>query len=80
MTLVEVPGGRGAAEAGLAPGDVLVAIDGDYVPRMGPDELRRRLRGAEGTRVRLTVLRGDEVLHVEVRRGPFVDPDDLPAP
>lgn len=79
LTLVEAPAGLGASVAGLEPGDVVLTIDGEHVASMTPELARRRLRGDAGTRVRLTVLRGDEVLHVEVERGPLLDSDEPPT-
>ncbi len=51
------PGGA-AEEAGLAPGDRIVAVDG--APISGFAELQRRVTAAEGGSLALTVARGDE--------------------
>jgi carboxyl-terminal processing protease len=67
----EVPEGLGAERAGLLAGDEIVMIDGVYVKDLGADALRARLRGEAGTTVSLTVLRGGEVRHLEVKRGPL---------
>jgi hypothetical protein len=54
-----VPGG-GAAEAGLQPGDEVVAVDGRSVADLGGlPGVVERIRGPENTRVVLTVRRGD---------------------
>lgn len=59
----------GAAEAGLAPGDAILTIDGLPVEELGFDGSIERIRGPEGTTVRLTVRRagseavGELVVH-----------------
>ncbi|MCS7311669.1 MAG: S41 family peptidase [Acidobacteria bacterium] len=49
--------GSPAAEAGLAPGDIIYAIDDAPAIRMTAVEAYYRLRGAPGTRVRLAIWR-----------------------
>ncbi len=44
-------------------------IDGWYVKGMTAKDIRAKLRGEVGSTVRLTVVRGDEVHHLRVRRG-----------
>lgn len=63
--------GTPAERAGLRTGDVLLAVDGVPVEELPGDALSPRVRGAEGTEVRLTVLRpGDnEPLDIVVVRG-----------
>ena len=51
-----IPGG-GAAEAGLAAGDEVVAIDGEAVASMTISDAVPLLRGPEGTTVALTVVK-----------------------
>jgi C-terminal peptidase prc len=61
----------GAAEtAGMRNGDILVAINGVDVPARikTMDEFRRLLAGPAGGEVRLSVRRGEEMLHFEVKR------------
>jgi hypothetical protein len=57
-----LPGG-GAAEAGLGPGDAILAVDGVPVAGLGFDGAIQRIRGPEGTPVVLTVRKagGDEI-------------------
>ena len=58
-----------AEEAGLAIGDIIVAIDGEDVTMMSNTDVAERLRGKEGTSVTLTVRRqGREVTVTCVRR------------
>lgn len=67
--------GSPAARAGLMPGDYIRAIDGQSTRDTSVYEGQRRLRGKPGTKVRLTVLRGNaaEPHDIELVR------EDLPA-
>lgn len=64
----DVPGGLAAERAGLIPGDEIVMIDGVYVRDLSSPQLRDRLRGAVGSAVELTVVRGSDVRRVRVVR------------
>ncbi len=66
----EVPEGMTAAEAGLREGDRIKMVDGVHVDDLDGQRLVRLLRGPVGSRVVLTVIRGDEVLHLSVVRQP----------
>lgn len=57
--------------AGLLPGDEIVMIDGRYVRELDAGRVRALLRGEVGTAVDLTVVRGEEVRRVHVRRVPL---------
>lgn len=46
-----------AKKAGLLPGDLIVAIDGDTVLGMNNSQVSKRLRGQPGTEVKVTVKR-----------------------
>ncbi len=61
------PGG-GAAEIGMVPGDAITAVDGVLVTALGFSESIQRIRGPEGTVVRLAVRRGSAVLDIGVPR------------
>ncbi len=61
------PGG-GAAEIGMVPGDAITAVDGVLVTALGFSESIQRIRGPEGTVVRLAVRRGSAVLDISVPR------------
>ena len=63
--------GGGAAEVGLGPGDAVVAVDGTPVLELGFAGTIERIRGPEGTWVRLVVRREgseDAALAVPRRR------------
>ena len=51
-----------AARAGVAAQDVIVAVDNKSIVGLGVDEVARRIQGDVGSRVQLTVLRGDKTL------------------
>jgi carboxyl-terminal processing protease len=66
----ETPEGNAAAVAGLLPGDQLKMIDGVLCDGLTTEQIQALLRGEVGSTVRLTIVRGEEVLHVElVRQG-----------
>jgi C-terminal processing protease CtpA/Prc len=73
VRVFEAPPGTGQ-RAGLAAGDVIVAIDGKDVHSFASDDdLRKALRGDVGTKVKLTVEREGERREVEVERGPLAE-------
>ena len=60
--------GSPAKEAGVEPGDVLVAVDGESVQEEDVKEISERVRGPEGSEVELTVLRDGEEREFTVER------------
>lgn len=62
-----IPGG-GAEAAGIVAGDLITAVDGNPVTTLGFDTAIGRIRGAPGTRVRLTLLRDGAPVELEVER------------
>ncbi|HLL55012.1 MAG TPA: carboxypeptidase regulatory-like domain-containing protein [Myxococcaceae bacterium] len=60
-----LPGG-GAAEAGLGSGDAVLQIDGKDVASLGFEGAVQRIRGVEGSSVRLSVRRAADAQVVEV--------------
>ncbi|HEY5921624.1 MAG TPA: sigma-70 family RNA polymerase sigma factor [Kofleriaceae bacterium] len=65
-----VPDG-GAAAAGIVAGDLLVAVDGIAVTTLGIDGAVARIRGVAGTKVAVTIKRGEQVLPLVVERKPL---------
>src|SRR3954470_11056839 len=78
-TIVEVYAGSPAATAGLQPGDVIVAVDDQPVAGLKLDDIVNRVRGPDGTSVRVRVRRaaGGAEQDVTLNRAqvnvPFVD-------
>ncbi len=57
-----------AAEAGVEPDDIIVAVDGTDVTGMTTDEVADLVGGEENTKFKLTVLRGNEKLDFTLTR------------
>ena len=64
--LKRVRDGSPAADAGLRPGDRLVALNGIPAAELRLRDVRRSLRSGDGVRVRLDVRRGDETTRIEL--------------
>lgn len=64
----DVPAGLGAANAGVRAGDQVILIDGRDVRSLSDEAIHSILGGERGTRVRVTVLRGEEALRFSVER------------
>lgn len=65
--LTVTPGGP-AHEAGILPGDVIVAVDGTDVKEATTAELSSKIKGEENTDVQITVLRDGEEVKFTVTR------------
>ena len=76
----EAPEGLAAAKSGLLPGDEILLIDGMDVRALDEKRLHEVLSGDVGTPVKLTVIRGEAVIRVTLRRTPArrrkVEPDE----
>ncbi len=57
-----------AEKAGIQAGDLITAVEGESAVSLGMSETKNRVRGAEGTKVTLTILRGEESFDVSVTR------------
>lgn len=60
LTIVSPIQGSPADQAGLLPGDKVIAIDGEDMTGVTPEEARLKVLGPEGTTVTLTVAREGE--------------------
>jgi C-terminal processing protease CtpA/Prc len=63
-----VPQGLAADTAGLLPNDQVLLIDGRDVRELSESGIHNALEGEPGSSVKLTILRGDEVLRLTVKR------------
>lgn len=60
--------GSPAYEAGIKPEDVMIAIDGKSAKGLSLNEIASRVKGKEGTTVKITFKRGDDEFTVELTR------------
>ena len=60
LTVISPMEGSPAEAAGLRPGDMIIAIDGEDMSDYSPEEARQKVLGPEGTEVVLTVEREGE--------------------
>ncbi|MCL5036498.1 MAG: S41 family peptidase [Chloroflexi bacterium] len=75
LTVYSVLPGAPAAKAGIRPSDVIVNIDGYKVQQEDPvTELQARLIGAENSKLKLTVARGEKKIGVRLARKKFKFP------
>ena len=76
LTVISPIKGSPAAEAGLRPGDVVIAIDGKDMTGVNPEEARQKVMGPAGTDVTLTIVRkGEEQpIVVTITRAEIVTP------
>ena len=68
INVVEPYEGSGGAEAGILPEDKILKADGVDLTPLSLDEAVTYIKGEEGTKVKLTILRGEETLELEVER------------
>jgi carboxyl-terminal processing protease len=71
LLIEDVIAGGGAAQAGVQPGEEVVAIDGVRVADSTMDAAIQRLRGVEGTSVRIALRRAGATRELVVVRRPI---------
>ncbi|GIW06417.1 MAG: peptidase S41 [Dehalococcoidia bacterium] len=72
LLIVSPIAGSPAAQAGLRPGDWIMAANGEDTTKMTVNEAVQKIRGPRGTKVRLTVKReGENPFDIEITRGPI---------
>lgn len=64
--ILEIAPGGAAQEAGLHPGDILIAVDGASVKELTMDALTELIRREKGTKLTVTVQRNGENLDISV--------------
>ena len=57
-----------AEKAGVMPGDLILKADGIELKPLSDDEVQNRVRGKEGTKVVITLKRGQDIMDVEITR------------
>lgn len=68
ILIINVTEGGPAQEAGVLPGDILVAVEGESIIGWTVDAVRDVVKGEEGTYVSLTFQRGGEEVTLSVQR------------
>ena len=66
--------GTPAEEAGLLAGDILYMVDGEDMGGLTIDQVVLRIKGEEGTKVHLTLVRDNEYVEVDVERRKIESP------
>ncbi len=68
IEIVSLFAGSPAEKAGIRPGDIFMAVNGEEVLGDNQAELAFKVRGPEGTEVMLTMRRGEELIDFTVMR------------
>ena len=68
ITIVEPMENSPALEAGIREGDLITKVNGEEITKDNVDEMSNKIKGEEGTKVKLTIKRDDEEFEVEVER------------
>lgn len=68
VKITGVISGTPAEEAGFLAGDVIYEVDGENVLGLDSSQVVALIKGDEGTWVTVTVMRGDELLDIDVQR------------
>ncbi len=66
--IVQVFQHSSAEEAGILPGDIIVAVNGEDFAKIGYNDAINLIRGEEGTTVTVSVRRGNAILHFTMER------------
>lgn len=74
FAIVQVNPDGPAAEAGLMVGDILIGVEEEDVRDFSTEEVRNLVRGKEGTRVKMTVLRQGDHWSFSVERRKVLNP------
>lgn len=63
-----------AEKAGVRPGDRIKSVNGEEVTGFAPDEIAGKIRGPEGTEVKLVLVRGTQEVAFTIRRATLTPP------
>ena len=74
VKVVSVTEGGPAEEAGLLVDDVITHVEGQSTLELGTDGTKELVRGEADTQVHFTVLRGEEVLEMDLTRRQIISP------
>lgn len=69
ITITKPMAGSPAEKAGLKPGDIIIKVDGEDIKTYIFDNQVKMIKGPSGSKVVLTIKRGEEVKEYEVIRG-----------
>ena len=68
ITVVEPMEGSPAEKAGLLAGDIITKVEGEEITPENVNEMSNKIKGEEGTKVKLEIKRKEEIKEVEVER------------
>ena len=68
ITVTEPMEGSPAEEAGIKTDDMIVAVNGEEVTTENVSNMSSKIKGEEGTKVKLTIKREEKTFEVEVER------------
>lgn len=68
VVVVEPIKGSPAESVGLKSGDVIVGVNDENVIGVSSEDVSNMIKGEEGTKVKVTVVRGDEYLDFDIER------------
>ena len=66
--VIQVAAGGGAEEAGILPGDIITKVGDENCANLELNDISQMIKGAEKTKVELTVIRGEETVQLSVER------------
>lgn len=72
ITIVSPIKGSPAEKNGIKPGDKILKVDGKEVSSKDMDKAMSLIKGKAGTKVKLTIKRGDDTLDIDVKREEIV--------
>jgi carboxyl-terminal processing protease len=74
IEVIEVIAGTPAERAGVKKGDKIIRVNGEDVSTLTTEEVANRVRGPEGTQVKVTFLRGTQEVPLTITRARFQTP------